>query len=293
MSVHVSAYVWEHSQHGGTALLLMLAIADIAHKNGVAFPSVATLARFIRMSERNTQRVIAALEKSGELEIKRNGGPHGTHLYRVRMNLTLPLFDGGDNLSPDKMTGDVRVQKGVTKQASRGDAAVAPEPKEPKEEQQKGSAATRRSRLPVGFKASEAVQKWYAEKDFPKGLLPLHLETFIRKVEANGSKYVDWDKALMNAVADDWGDVRRTWSRLNGGGREMATHPASDWWKSSEGILAHGKKLGVGVPDAKEAGWIIGYTAKVWLAAGPGQWVNDRDTTVYGIYQRLLEKAHA
>src|SRR5258708_4763672 len=129
MSVHVSAYVWEHSTQKGTALLLMLAIADIAHKNGVAFPSVATLARFIRMSERNTQRVLAALENCGELEIKRNGGPNGCHLFRIKLNLTLPLFEGGDKLSPDKLSGYKPVKNGVKKRPSRGDTPTSPEPK--------------------------------------------------------------------------------------------------------------------------------------------------------------------
>jgi hypothetical protein len=132
MSVHVTAYVWEHSQHKGTELLLMLAIADIAHKNGIAFPSVKTLAGYIRMSPRNTQRVLAKCEASGELEIKQNAGPHGTHVFRIRMNTTLPLFnphEGGDKLTGDKLTGDIQAHGGVTKTQKRGDTAMSPEPK--------------------------------------------------------------------------------------------------------------------------------------------------------------------
>lgn len=146
MSVHVSAYVWEHSIHKGAELLLMLAIADIAHKNGVAFPSVKTLSGFIRMSERQTQRLISRCEASGELEVKRNGGPHGTHLFRVRMNLTLPLFtpgsakEGGDILSPDNLSGDKSTHRGVTNPPTRGDIAKSPEPKEQKKNRIAGGA---------------------------------------------------------------------------------------------------------------------------------------------------------
>src|SRR5207248_1365082 len=82
-------------------------------------------------SERDPTRVLQKLEASGELEIKRNGGPKGCHLFRIKMNLTLPLFEGGANLSPDNLTGDKPPQKGVTKSPTRGDTAVSPEPKEP------------------------------------------------------------------------------------------------------------------------------------------------------------------
>lgn len=135
MSVHVTAYVWEHSAQSGTDLLLMLAIADMANKEGVAWPSVPTLSRFIRMSERSVQRTLASLEASGELEVQRNRGPNGTHLYRVKMNQSLPLFTpdtlptGGDvKLSPDKLTGVTGVAGGVTSEAKTGDTAMSPEP---------------------------------------------------------------------------------------------------------------------------------------------------------------------
>lgn len=137
MSVYATAYVWEHSTRKGTELLLMLAIADIAHRNGVAFPSVKTLARYIRMSGRNTIRALQNLERSGELSIRKNAGPKGTNLFQIRMNTTLPLFaeggeklptEGGDKLSPDKMSGDTQGQKGVTPRVKRGDTAMSPEP---------------------------------------------------------------------------------------------------------------------------------------------------------------------
>lgn len=214
MSVHVSAYVWEHSQHKGAELLLMLAIADIAHKNGVAFPSVKTLAGYLRMSERQTQRLIQRCEASNELEVKRNAGPHGCHLFRVRLNLTLPLFSGGqpvekpgDILSGDKMSGDKSAQKGVTFRASRGDIATSPEPKEQLLERKEGAACA--ARIPPGFQISDNVRAW-AKRKGHEPYLQAHFEYFVLDAQSRSSaKYIDWDKALMKAISADWGNVRK------------------------------------------------------------------------------------
>jgi len=40
-------YVWEHSSQKGTLLLLLLAVADFADKDGKAYPSIRTLANRI------------------------------------------------------------------------------------------------------------------------------------------------------------------------------------------------------------------------------------------------------
>lgn len=84
MSIEVMSSVWGSSRLGGTELLLMLAIADFANSEGVAYPSVATLAKKIRMSERNAHYLLRKLEESGELEIERNAGPKGCNLFRVK-----------------------------------------------------------------------------------------------------------------------------------------------------------------------------------------------------------------
>jgi hypothetical protein len=76
--------VWEKSDLGGTELLCLLAISDFANDRGIAFPSVATLAKKIRMSERNTHYLLKKLVEKGELEIEVNAGPGGCNLFRVQ-----------------------------------------------------------------------------------------------------------------------------------------------------------------------------------------------------------------
>ena len=77
MSVKKQAEIWKRSKEKGSALLLLLGIADFADDDGVAFPAVKTLADKIRMSERNTRYMLKRLQKSGELTIETGADPGG------------------------------------------------------------------------------------------------------------------------------------------------------------------------------------------------------------------------
>lgn len=85
MSVRTMAAVWERSQHSGTNLLMLLAIADFADDDGRAYPAVPTLARKCRMKERNAQYILSELVESDELTIQRGKGPRGSNVYRIKL----------------------------------------------------------------------------------------------------------------------------------------------------------------------------------------------------------------
>jgi hypothetical protein len=76
---------WRHSRAKGGDLLVLLGIADFSNDDGIAYPSVATLARKARLTPRNTQRSIRRLVGLGELVVERGCGPHGTNLYRITL----------------------------------------------------------------------------------------------------------------------------------------------------------------------------------------------------------------
>ena len=66
MSIKVTSEVWEHFTGSKGQLLTVLALADHAHDDGThVFPSVASLARKTRQSERQVQRDLRALEVDG------------------------------------------------------------------------------------------------------------------------------------------------------------------------------------------------------------------------------------
>lgn len=81
------SHVWRSSRHKGSDLLLLLAIADFANDDGVAYPSIKTLAAKTRLQIRNVQYRLRVLQKSQELTILLNAGPHGTHIYKVHVGV--------------------------------------------------------------------------------------------------------------------------------------------------------------------------------------------------------------
>jgi hypothetical protein len=83
VSIHVMSQVWAKSPQQGGHLLVLLAIADFADDNGVAWPSVSTLGRKARLSETSIHRILRQLQEAGELRIEREAGPHGCNLYVV------------------------------------------------------------------------------------------------------------------------------------------------------------------------------------------------------------------
>ncbi len=112
--------VWSWSQAAGTALLVLLALADIADDNGECWPAMRTLAIKCRIDTRTARRQIRALEDLGEVVVVVGGGkastPGGTRSNRYRIVVhvpaeeddesgDLPYFGGAGDL-PDPVTGD-------------------------------------------------------------------------------------------------------------------------------------------------------------------------------------------
>jgi hypothetical protein len=119
MSIYVMSRVWAGSRHKGGALLLMLALADFAHDDGTnAYPSIATLARKTRMSDRQVQRLIQQCEKSGELLAQRSTDGRSSTLYTIGLDA---LSVTGVKRSPvprRAQTGDLSVTRTVLVQPS-------------------------------------------------------------------------------------------------------------------------------------------------------------------------------
>ena len=83
MSVKVMTAVWDHSRAKGSALLLLLAIADNANDYGLAWPGIETLAQRTRIGKRATIKQLEKLEKTGELMIYRRSGQHNHYILNV------------------------------------------------------------------------------------------------------------------------------------------------------------------------------------------------------------------
>ena len=68
--------VWQNAPHSGGELLTLLAIADFADDAGVAWPSVAVIAKKTRLSPRQVNRVIVELKNTGWLTVVHGSGRH-------------------------------------------------------------------------------------------------------------------------------------------------------------------------------------------------------------------------
>ena len=115
MSVLVSTRVWQNSKQTGYAFILMLAIADIADDEGVAWPGIKRLAKKARVTERSVYRLISQLIADGELEVTPGGGRRKTNLYKV-----LCLSENKGQQNPDRKTG----LKTLTPESKNPDSGV-------------------------------------------------------------------------------------------------------------------------------------------------------------------------
>jgi hypothetical protein len=87
--IRISNAVWDHSASTGVARLVLLAIADRASIDGVAWPGQADLVRRANASARSVERAVADLVALGELEV-RTYSPTGERTRRNVYRICLP-----------------------------------------------------------------------------------------------------------------------------------------------------------------------------------------------------------
>ncbi|NML75280.1 hypothetical protein HHL25_14205 [Rhizobium sp. S-51] len=155
MSIRIMSMVWSKAPVQGGELLLLQALADNADDRGTAYPGIPYLATKARMSERNTQRCLRALERSGLIRIMPNAGPSGTNKYKIdveKLDAFPDLFaqcdalKRGDKLAPPTNCHRVtNPAEGVTNSAPGGDVGVTLTVIEPSKEPLSAHARTRES----------------------------------------------------------------------------------------------------------------------------------------------------
>lgn len=85
MSIRVMTLVWDRSDLTGVNLLALLAIADNANDEGIAWPSQDYLAVKTRQSDRNLRRILASVIEKGELTLEERGTYGRSNRYRVNL----------------------------------------------------------------------------------------------------------------------------------------------------------------------------------------------------------------
>jgi DNA-binding HxlR family transcriptional regulator len=184
------AAVWQHGPRSPEDLLALLAIADHANDDGVAYPGIARLAEKCRVTERTLRRTLRRLEDGGWLETTIGGGRSHTNLYRViaKGDVDAPVSSG----NPD--VGDRNPDVGDTETLT----PTSPEPSlEPSRKH--GGRARASSPFPEGWTPDPDLVAWTKET------CPLidprrEWEQFRDHALANDRRQVDWRRAWMTGA---------------------------------------------------------------------------------------------
>jgi|SRR3989304_5016937 len=83
MSIRIMSAIWDNAPHAEGELLVLLALADFCNDGGVCWPSIPQIARKARLTERQTFKVIRALENAGTISVSRGGGRGRVNTYKV------------------------------------------------------------------------------------------------------------------------------------------------------------------------------------------------------------------
>ena len=229
MSIDVWNRVWTSSQHSGTNLLMLLAIADHARDDGVAWPSVDFLANKCRMSKRNAQDRLRELAESGELIVKKNAGPPPKFPNLFEVNLkSLGV----------KPTAPVNPTAPVQSDVARGEAHCAPgvKPTAPKpsmnhkEPKINSKRASQRSDITFDgwiksceeqgvdpIPAEHPVLAW-ADKAGIGEWVDLAWDWFKNNYQGSDKRYKDWPQVFARSVRGNWG---KQWRKGRDGNFEL------------------------------------------------------------------------
>jgi hypothetical protein len=127
--------VWELSKTKDHDLLVLLAIADNARDDGLAWPGRKLIARKARVDERTVTRSVKRLETLGEIAILSRGTGRSSTRYQVLLTLEAghrDTPDTGTPLTPGPRRGDTGVHAGATRLRPRrgdtGDTRIIKEP---------------------------------------------------------------------------------------------------------------------------------------------------------------------
>lgn len=96
MAVKILAKVWDGYPGGGSELLAMLALADWSDDEGRCWPSIESISKKMRLSEKQARRVMHSLISAGHVSVTDNlRGGAASRRYQINLEMLLtPPADG-------------------------------------------------------------------------------------------------------------------------------------------------------------------------------------------------------
>ena len=240
MSIEVMTLVWKHYPDGGSELLLALALADHADDDGSSiYPSVASMAKKVRQSERNIQYLLGKMVKKGWLEKVQEGGIiEGRKLatmYRMPIERIPPGTVGWvQTLHPSEgcNPAQARVQPSVKKHTP----VCTPTVIEPSKEPSKPASAFALPDWiqPDTWKAYEEIRK-----KIRKPMTERARDLIIKKLLEMKQAGQDANAVLEQSVMSSWPGIFPIKADTSPAGKQQP------WWTDDQATLAKAKELGV------------------------------------------------
>jgi len=221
MSIRTMSKVWESSQHSGSNLLMLLAVADFSDDDGVAFPAVQKLAKKCRMSKRNAQDRLRELSESGELTILKNQGPPPKYPNLFKVNLDALGVKPHAPVQYSVSRGEVQRMEGVQPTAPKPSVTINDPSREAQASpaspsgRKRGSKTTftvwAKAELAAGRKLLsgwEPLQRYMDDTGLPVSMVNLAWARFKDRYTSDPNYthtvYVDWRRAFLNAIEGNW-----------------------------------------------------------------------------------------
>jgi hypothetical protein len=128
MSIKAMMNVWQHSNQRGSALVVMLALADMANDDFECYPGKAKLSVKCRLTVRNLTTILGQLEAAGELMIirRRVGTLNQSNIYKLTLGVVTPESLGV--VTPRSSGSDSGVTRGSDSQITRVVTLESPDP---------------------------------------------------------------------------------------------------------------------------------------------------------------------
>ena len=239
MSIKIMSLVWDKGPDEKAELLVLLVLADFCNDDGECWPSMATIGKKSRMSERNARRIMRMLEEKGYVQTMSGGGRHGCSKYRINQDKMPP----GQNVPPGQIEHKTR-----TKPAQNPDIAMSAEPsitiKEPSSS--KRDAQEVRSIIEA-WASPDAVSSFmaYRGKQRGKALTVTAAKRLAENLKAIFNEGGDTDDALGMAEERSWLTIQPDWyfkakGNGNGNGSQHRKSPADDPALRAIAIAARG-----------------------------------------------------
>lgn len=200
MSIEAMVGALNHSKAQGAAHIVLLNIANHQGEQG-AWPSIPTLARLAKVSDRRVQQILNELVEMGELKIEARAAGYGSiKTNRYWVTLTCPATCDGSfahrEVKSVSQGGEVDFTSGVKPVSFGGEVDFTQNNIKPKENQNKTKANKKLLQLDETWQPNEKLLAMFATK-WPLLKPAEDTEAFRLYHRAKGSKFIDWDLAYQ------------------------------------------------------------------------------------------------